>query len=66
MGIGKTFASRIGGGGVIFSAPRICKLFAHPNTLHDQKSAACIPLDWLGKIPKTQMMYESDEYSVYL
>ncbi len=31
MGIGRTFASRIGGGGVIFSAPRICKLFAHPN-----------------------------------
>ncbi len=32
MGIGRTFAGRIGGGGVIFSAPRICKLFAHPKS----------------------------------
>ena len=31
MGISRTFANRIDGGGVIFSAPSICKLFAHPN-----------------------------------
>ncbi len=33
MGINKTFASRIGEGSMIFSTPKVCKLFALLDTL---------------------------------